>query len=1567
MKTYVSFENIRPNKVFEAAKWLVANSVLFRNEGIVVNETWLQHQQLLFTDGDEHNRELGSADKSNKSNDDEWTEDENYNERLTGNLDTCLQSVDFREFNRVLCVALGENNSPLGLFNDCHSEILSFQSIFCGQKRDDNATRLVPLHYSAVCKWEMRNIDRRVALCIPNIFFKLKKLQIKQIRDKISLAIRKCKAGGRKFTAGELRTPGFVDKLTMQNDGYRVLRTLRGSPPYWEQAKRDVFSMIRQIGIPTWFCSFSAAETKWEPLLKSLAKFVQGKDLTTEEVNSLSWQEKCILIKSDPVTCTRYFDHRVQIFIRDVLKHKSNPIGEIVDFFYRVEFQQRGSPHIHMLVWIKDAPVHRVSSDTSIATFVDQYVTCNNDDTIATLINYQTHRHAKTCRKGGKDVCRFNFPLFPLPETCVLYPLEESDPCPDTDCVGKVVSVLNELHKTDTKMQFDDFLKSIEMDYAKYVHIIRSTLQRPKLFLKRSVDESRINNYNSLLMKCWKANMDLQYVLDPYSCVSYIVSYISKGQRGLSNLLMEACAEAQEFDSDIRQQVRRIGNQFLSSVEIGAQEAVYLVLQMPLRRCSRTVIYVDTKLPDARTSLIKPISELQELPEDCCDREMDNVLKRYKRRPKSMEEMCYADFASWYDLCTAPKKIKSVHMTDVELPETEYEHDKVDNIEVDDDNAYGKVVKFPCGTCVRRRLKQKVIYTCITPINEDVEEHCRQQLMLYSSWRDEEIDLIRGFETFQGSYRAKEGEITFNRLQYERCAVDECELVLDNDSSGVSTVNPENQHQELVDINEGTSKPAELSCFDPGAGEMNPDVYDLGGDLGSGSRIAYEGILPHREMDNEPYLESVRQLNYEQKKFFYYILHRVKVTDLPFHTFLSGGAGVGKTAVTRCIYQALLKYFNHKRSENPNSEKLLLCAPTGKAAHNIGGKTVHAAFCIPANQGFHFKPLDMQQLNSMRACYQDLKVVIIDEISMVGRSMFNFINLRLQEVMGCTRPFGNVSILAVGDLYQLKPVMDSWVFSQVFKTPQLHCLATNLWVDLFELYELKVVMGQKNDQEFAKLLNRLREGLHTEDDLSVLRNRQVENLIECSVTKNLPHLFCKRFDANLHNQSVMADVVFSSKVCIEAIDDISGDFSQTIRQTILSKIPDDPSKTLGLQKHLTLGIGLPAEICLNVDTGDGLTNGASCKIRKFDFRVPQSSRCSIVWVEFDDESIGRKWRLRYKHLYCQDIPVSWTPILETCRKFTFQYYKTYLIARRQFPLYISAGKTIHKAQGSTIQEAVIHFGTRTIDHIHYVGLSRVTSLSGVHILELNSSKISVSSDVEAEMDRLRTERCINDTLPSLQCFNNRVMKVCFHNCRSLQKHFHDFSQESNLLSADVIGLAETRLPNEVGDGYEIDGFQMFTTVSEQAVHGLAIYYRNSLSFKYLAARTVCDIEYVLFQLSEVIIGYVYCPPQRASVERLTNFLSAISADIEKNCDSSVPKKLILMGDYNFEYTENGTCSQMFRIFLGLKQLVRCATTDYDSCIDHIYTNVSDVQVKASGTLESYYSDHKPLFLVFSET
>lgn len=137
------------------------------------------------------------------------------------------------------------------------------------------------------------------------------------------------------------------------------------------------------------------------------------------------------------------------------------------------------------------------------------------------------------------------------------------------------------------------------------------------------------------------------------------------------------------------------------------------------------------------------------------------------------------------------------------------------------------------------------------------------------------------------------------------------------------------------------------------------------------------------------------------------------------------------------------------------------------------------------------------------------------------------------------------------------------------------------------------------------------------------RHVKQDETLNCS---KLSHLFCTRKDVAGHNLIVFNELDPNDKDTIDAFDEISGDVSPSLHEVILSKIPSDPTFTMGLPKILTLGIGLPAEMALNIDTEVGLTNGAACIIKKVDFRVPGSSRCSIVWVQFDEESVGRKWR-----------------------------------------------------------------------------------------------------------------------------------------------------------------------------------------------------------------------------------------------------------------------------------------------------------------------------------------------------
>ncbi|KAL9983382.1 hypothetical protein ACROYT_G005544 [Oculina patagonica] len=386
-----------------------------------------------------------------------------------------------------------------------------------------------------------------------------------------------------------------------------------------------------------------------------LGRLIDNIEYSDDDINEMNWEKKSKLIQKDPVSCARNFDYMVQRLIYDVLKSDVMPVGEIADFFYRVEFQQRGSPHIHALLWIKNAPHFELSSNNEIIEFVDKYLTCENNTSVemVDLVNLQTHRHAKTCNKKGQKICRFNFPLPPMRTTMILSPLNKENLTDDElrdvkDQSDKIKESLDDM-KYGLDISFDEFLNKLSLTEEQYIRAVRFSLNRDTVLLKRAPCEIRINSYNSVLLRAWQANMDIQYVLDPYACAIYILSYITKGQRGMSRLLEAACEEAKSGNQNIRDRVRHIGNKFINAVEISAQEAVYLVLQMPLRRASRQFQFLNTCNSDERVVLLKTMDKIQQLPDNSENIESDNLLKRYQRRPRQLEKVCLADFAAWYN------------------------------------------------------------------------------------------------------------------------------------------------------------------------------------------------------------------------------------------------------------------------------------------------------------------------------------------------------------------------------------------------------------------------------------------------------------------------------------------------------------------------------------------------------------------------------------------------------------------------------------------------------------------------------------------------------------------------------------------------------------------------------------------------------------------------------------------------------------------------------------------------------------------------------------------------------
>ena len=248
--------------------------------------------------------------------------------------------------------------------------------------------------------------------------------------------------------------------------------------------------------------------------------------------------------------------------------------------------------------------------------------------------------------------------------------------------------------------------------------------------------------------------MDIQYVLDVYACAMYIVSYISKAQKGMSELLRKAVEEAKEGNTNIKQQVRDIGNKFLNSVEISAQEAVYVVLQLPMRKASRSVVFINTSPPAERVELLKPLCEIENLSDDCEEIQSGGLLKRYIERPERMQNITLADWAAWYDSCGKKSYRKTNKRCDVDNLLLENEEEDNDDELLDDNSGVSTENKE-----LKKRTQARIIRSVWFNKEAQPEKHYRELLMLFTSWRNEETDLLKNYSTFEEHYLARRDEI----------------------------------------------------------------------------------------------------------------------------------------------------------------------------------------------------------------------------------------------------------------------------------------------------------------------------------------------------------------------------------------------------------------------------------------------------------------------------------------------------------------------------------------------------------------------------------------------------------------------------------------------------------------------------------------------------------------------------------------------------------------------------------------------------------------------------------------
>ncbi len=401
------------------------------------------------------------------------------------------------------------------------------------------------------------------------------------------------------------------------------------------------------------------------------------------------------------------------------------------------------------------------------------------------------------------------------------------------------------------------------------------------------------------------------------------------------------------------------------------------------------------------------------------------------------------------------------------------------------------------------------------------------------------------------------------------------------------------------------------------------------------------------------------------------------------HLFVTGRAGTGKSTLLRALSDMI-------------TQEAVVLAPTGLAAVNVGGQTIHSFFGFPPRL---IRPDDIRRSRNGRLMRR-LKLIIIDEVSMVRSDLMWAIDQSLRVNRGRPREaFGGVRLLLFGDLHQLPPVVQSGEVAEHLESAyggpfffQVPALMEGAGMSLIELEHV----FRQNDERLLDVLNRIRDGEVTESDLQVLNERThaIRTLGEGDAFVILTPTNAAAQRINM----AYLDALSGPVTPYEA--GITGEFGGAAHPTDATLLLKPGAKV----------------ILLRNDPDKRWVNGTIARVAKLEEKR--------VWIEID----GKEHEIE---------PVSWE-----ARRYAFDQAAEKIVENvtgtfRQFPLRLAWALTIHKSQGLTLDRVYIDLGRGTFAHGQaYVALSRCRSLDGLALARpLRPSDILFDRSVMAYRDR----------------------------------------------------------------------------------------------------------------------------------------------------------------------------------------------------------------------------------------